>query len=104
MIFLRFPDEQTYLDTVAPYMNDEGNITLPNIDVIGLIYEGGEYDDEGNAITPPTPVEGYHVNVLEHLTEFEKFTIAVPSHPHRVFLGVPYTTAPTTETTETTEV
>ena len=34
-----------------------------NIDTIGVMYTGGEWDAEGNVVTPPTELAGWHVNV-----------------------------------------
>ena len=88
MIFLRFPDEQAYLTAVAPYTDEEGGINIPNLDVIGIIYEGGEYDDEGNVITPPTPKPGYHVNLVGGVPAgWEPYEIPRPNKPHRIFSG-----------------
>ena len=88
MIFLRFPDEATFLAAVAPYTDDEGSITIPNLDIIGTIYEGGEYDDEGNVIVAPVAIEGYHVNMIGPVPEaFEAFVIERPNSPYRVFAG-----------------
>ena len=88
MIFLHFPNKATFLAAVAPYTDDEGNITVPNIDVIGTIYEGGEYDEEGNVITPPQAIPGYHVNMIGPIPEaFEAFVIERPNYPYRVFAG-----------------
>ena len=87
MIFLRFPDEQTFLDVVAPYMDEEDNLTLPNIDVIGSIYEGGTYNEEGNVITPPVATEGYHVNALKIPEDLQEYVIGRPVNPKRIFAG-----------------
>lgn len=87
MIFLRFPNEQTFLDVIAPYLDEENNITLPNIDVIGIIEEGGEYDNEGNVITPPVAIEGYHVNAHEIPDDWQKYVIDRPNNPHRIYMG-----------------
>lgn len=89
MIFLRFPDEQTYLSAIEPYTDAEGNCTIPHMDVIGLIYEGGEWDEEGNVITPPVAIYGWHANlpgpdVPEGL---ESYVIDTPSNPRRIFQG-----------------
>ena len=35
-----------------------------NIDTIGVIYEGGAWDAEGNQITAPVALEGWHINVF----------------------------------------
>lgn len=88
MIFLRFPDEPTFL-SLAP-QDEYGNITVPNIDVIGTIYEGGEYDDEGNVITPPVAIPGYHVNMIGDVPEaWQPYVIDRPENPYRVFAESP---------------
>ena len=62
------------------------------LDVIGIITEGGEWNPEtGEEITPPTPLDGWHVNA--------KFTaglpagwdayLVTPSSPVRVFAEAP---------------
>lgn len=88
MIFLRFPNKAAFLAAAAAYTDDEGNVSLANLDVIGTIYEGGEYDDEGNVVTPPTQLPGYHVNMLGPVpAEFRPFVIKPPRSPMRVFAG-----------------
>lgn len=85
MIFLRFPNEATFLAAAASY-TVEGNINIPNLDIIGTIYEGGEWDEEGNVITPPTQLPGYHVNMIGPTPEgFRPFVIRRPKKPYRVF-------------------
>jgi hypothetical protein len=34
-----------------------------NLSTIGAIYDGGEWDADGNVITAPTAVAGWHVNL-----------------------------------------
>lgn len=34
-----------------------------NIDTLGIITEGGEWDEDGEVITEPTVLEGWHVNI-----------------------------------------
>ena len=34
-----------------------------NIDTIGVMQSGGEWDENGEEVTPPTPIPGWHVNV-----------------------------------------
>jgi hypothetical protein len=60
------------------------------IDVVGIIYnDDGVYNEEtGEVITPPTAMEGWHVNyktdaLPDALTEY----IVTPSSPHRKFAG-----------------
>lgn len=88
MIFLRFPDEQTFLATIEPYTDEEGNIGIPNLDVIGLIYDGGTYDEEGGVITPPVAIPGYHVNAITIPDDWQQYVIDRPNNPHRVFAGL----------------
>jgi hypothetical protein len=67
----RFPDESTFLALAAAEgltaTDEDGNERLitnshtHSLDPIGTIYEGGIYDAQGNVITPPTPISGYHV-------------------------------------------
>lgn len=68
---LRFPDEQTAfaaaqaLDAVA--MTEDGPRLIRfthryAIDVIGEITLPGTYDADGNELSPPTPLSGWHVN------------------------------------------
>lgn len=58
-----------------------------NIDVIGHIYTGGSWDEEGNQLTAPTLEAGYHVNTTELPTELEQYAVT-PATPRRVFAGV----------------
>ena len=58
-----------------------------NIDTIGTIYEGGEYGADGEVITEPVALEGWHVNVRvigEDATALEPFAV-VPTSPRRVW-------------------
>ena len=58
-----------------------------NIDTIGTIFEGGEWDAEGEIITEPVALEGWHVNVRvidEDPTPLEPFAV-IPTTPRRVW-------------------
>lgn len=59
-----------------------------NIDTIGIIYEGGEWDAEGNVITEPVALDGWHVNIRlvgdEDGTPLEAFAVT-PTLPRRVW-------------------
>ena len=72
--YLKFTDEaqaNSVLYTKVPTAwDDEGNVleTEPrpnyaNIDTIGVIYEGGEWDAECNVITEPVALQGWHDHV-----------------------------------------
>lgn len=48
--------------------------------------EGGEYDEEGNVITEPTVIEGFHVNTLGEIEGADDY-IVTPNSPKRKFSG-----------------
>ena len=59
------------------------------LDIIGTIYNNdGVYNEEtGEVITPPTAMEGYHVNLILK-TQFPydlRFYLVYPRRPYRVF-------------------
>ena len=77
-LYLKFSDEQqakdvlyTKVATAFDYTDPENPVptewydkpNYANIDTIGVIYEGGEWDAEGNVITEPTALDGWHCNV-----------------------------------------
>lgn len=56
---------------------------------IGTIERGGEWDPEtGEVITPPVPLEGYHVNTAGSLAPeaWDPYLVVV-NHPAYVWLG-----------------
>ena len=56
------------------------------LDILGIIYEGGEYDREtGEVITPPTALSGWHVNYIGELPEAWEEFLVTPQHPVRVW-------------------
>lgn len=59
-----------------------------NIDTIGIIYTGGEWDEEGNVITEPVAMDGWHVNVRvvagEDASALELYAVIVNT-PMRVW-------------------
>ena len=59
------------------------------IDVVGVIYnDDGVYSDEGEVITPPTPMDGWHVNYKAATlpSDLEAYVVT-PNSPHRKFAG-----------------
>ena len=57
------------------------------IDEIGIIYEGGTYDAEGEVITPPVALTGWHVNTAGLAPEaWDEFQVN-PATPSRIFAG-----------------
>ena len=103
--FLKFADEATWREAaieagiLTMIEDEEGNqqerwmfYTLDwAVDVIGTIYnDDGTYDEEGNELTPPTAVPGFHVNAKWNKPPTARSvaaTIAKPATPYRIFLG-----------------
>ena len=94
--FFRFPDEATgmaALETAGfTTADDDGNTLILTashnwaLDVIGPIYEGGTYDpDTGEVITPPTLLDGWHVNYQGPLPEGWEEYVVHPQQPVRMF-------------------
>lgn len=59
---------------------------------IGIIFDGGEWDEEGNVIVEPVQLEGYHINLRirgelseDELQILEPILIERPSSPVAVF-------------------
>lgn len=95
--YLRFPDEQAWTKaaTDAGFFSEpdeDGNTTLAAythdraIDVIGLIYRGGEWNPEtGEVITLPTLLDGWHVNYRGAMPDGWEEFLVTPNDPYRVF-------------------
>jgi hypothetical protein len=56
-----------------------------SIDEVGTITKGGEYDPEGEVITPPTVLSGWHVNYAGEPPEAWEQYLVTPQHPARVW-------------------
>ena len=54
------------------------------IDVLGQLFTPGTYDSEGNVITPPEPLPGFHVNAVCTIPAFTPYIIT-PTTPVRTF-------------------
>ena len=90
--YLRFPDEDTGMAALdaAGLVAEDGNVITAShthaVDVIGIISTGGEYDFEtGEVITPPTVLDGWHVNFAGELPEDWADYVVTPEQPVRVF-------------------
>jgi len=100
-LYLKFDSEAQateYLYTQVPVKWDEedgmvnpiefeSRPNFANIDSIGTIFEGGEWDAKGDIITEPVALEGWHVNVRvidEDPTPLEPFAV-IPTTPRRVW-------------------
>jgi hypothetical protein len=58
-----------------------------SLDEIGTLYEGGTYDAEGNVITPPTALSGWHVNTAGIAPEAWDQHLVIVNTASRVFFG-----------------
>jgi hypothetical protein len=94
--FLRFPDEATGMAALAEAgftaTDEDGTVRILTashthaLDCIGTITRGGEYDPEtGEVITPPTVLDGWHVNYIGELPEGWNTYVVSPEQPVRVF-------------------
>lgn len=89
--FIRFPDADTgmkALDDAGLLDGDLQFITASHnhaLDVIGEITRGGEWDEEGNVITPPTVLDGWHVNYSGELLEGWEEFVVTPANPVRIW-------------------
>ena len=59
------------------------------IDEIGTLYEGGTYDAEGEVITPPVALPGWHVNYAGEPPEAWDAYLIVANSASRIFFGGP---------------
>jgi hypothetical protein len=96
-IFLRFPDRSTALElaTQIEEVSIPGDSRLRfadhwgAIDVVGEVWDGGEWDEMGNEIVAPTLVPGWHVNVAPNpghvLPVALESYVVHPETPYRVF-------------------
>jgi hypothetical protein len=70
-----------------------------SLDEIGIIYEGGTYDAEGNVITPPVALPGWHVNYAGEPPEAWDQYLVIVNSASRIFFGGP-TQAPSDDILE----
>ena len=90
--YLRFPDEATgmvalynagLLDSYTSEVITASHTHA--LDVIGTISRGGEWDDDGNVITPPEVLPGWHVNYVGEVPEDWDAYAVYPTNPVRVW-------------------
>jgi hypothetical protein len=85
--YLKAPSQQAFDTAFIPCLN---NLDI-TIDIVGILWTQGTMDAEGNVLTPPTPLEGYCVNLrmpAGHTLpdELTAFNIPAPNYPRRIFL------------------
>ena len=85
----RFPDKATGMAALAAtgLLNEDGELItashIHSLDVLGTITRGGEWDDEGNVITSPEVLDGWHLNYQGELPDgWEEFAV-YPANPVR---------------------
>jgi hypothetical protein len=112
MIFLKFPDKETFLEKAEEagltYTDEDGTSHVSkgsheySLDEVGVIYTPGEYtrDEETGEVTvtvEPVALDGYHINMLGTVPEnFQEYIIERPNTPNRIFAGYELTTPPET--------
>jgi hypothetical protein len=105
MFCYRFTSEFQFLDLAAAegLVTEDGTLITGGhgfaIDVIGTIYEGGTYDEQGEVITPPVALDGWHVNAAGIAPEAWDAYLVVVNSAAQIFLGGP-TQAPSTDVLE----
>ena len=73
-------DPETETEVLQAYTADRA------IDVIGTLYnDDGVYDEEGEEVTAPTPMDGWHVNYLGDLPDGWETYEVHPEPPKRIF-------------------
>lgn len=86
--YLKFASKEEYESAMPEELKSPAGQNHA-VDVIGIIYHDGTYDENGETISPPTPIDGYHVNlrmVNAPLPEsLVAYTIEAPSTPKRVW-------------------
>jgi hypothetical protein len=110
MYCYRFPDRNTFMSLAEAeglvFIDEDGSKKLRTdghnfcIDVLGTIFEGGEWDPEtGEVIAAPIALTGYHCNTLGLAPEAWDQYLVVVNSPSRIFAGGA-TQAPDSETLE----
>jgi hypothetical protein len=90
--FFRFPNKATCIAALedAGLLTKDGNPIIAShthaLDVIGIISRGGEYDPKtGKVLTPPTLLDGWHVNYAGEPPAAWEGYLVTPQHPVRVW-------------------
>ena len=89
VLYTLIPTEWDNTDLENPVAIEwESRSNYRNIDTIGVIYKGGEWNDEGEVITEPVALDGWHVNIRlvdgENSEPLEAYTVE-PETPVRIW-------------------
>jgi hypothetical protein len=90
----RFPSKEIFYELAQAegLLTEEGQLITGGhgfaIDEIGVITQGGEWDQEtGEVLVPPIVLDGHHCNFVGIAPEsFDPYLVVV-NHPVRVFAG-----------------
>ena len=105
MYCFRFNSRQQFRTLAAAQglIDADGNLITSShtfaVDELGVIHQGGEYGPEGEVITAPTALTGWHVNTIGLAPEAWDQYLVVVNSPSRIFAGGA-TQAPDSETLE----
>lgn len=92
-VYVKAADKAAF-EAVCPWMGEDGLPVTEGPDfsmkVVGPLVYGGVWDAEGNVVTAPTVVAGWHVNLrlrdgVEVPPALLAFVIAAPAYPKVVF-------------------
>ena len=89
--YIRFPDEATALAALAAaeLLNEDGELISAShshaLDLIGPLWIGGRWDEEGEQIESPVLLEGWHANYIGELPDGWEQYLVMPRRPRRVF-------------------
>lgn len=86
--FLKFASEAEAIAALSCYRDADGWIAASHshaLDVIGEIVTPAVLDAEGNVVTPPVALDGYHVNLRGRLPAGCEANVVVPTSPTRGF-------------------
>jgi len=90
VLFEKVPTEWDRSDPENPVATAwEERQLFRNTDILGVIYKGGSWDEEGNEVEAPVALEGFHCNVRalpgESVDALELYKIETPNSPERVW-------------------
>ena len=89
--YIRFPDEATALAALAAaeLLNEDGELISAShshaLDLIGPLWIGGRWDEQGEQIEAPVLLDGWHVNYVGALPDGWEQYLVQPRRPRRVF-------------------
>lgn len=86
--YLKFASEAEAIERLACYRDADGWIAASHshaLDVIGTITTPAVLDADGNVVSPPVTLDGYHVNLRGRLPDGCAANVVTPATPQRVF-------------------